>query len=92
VEEKTTCESEHCSSHQYMERTMDRLEEISADLTKGQREIIGVIKDVSRLGERVEKLEGNQDEIRKWMFKVMGVVTVAAFIVPLVVTYLLGKH
>jgi hypothetical protein len=89
MEGSNICDKEHCSSHEYMERTMSRLEEISAELIKGQRDIITVIKDVSRLGERVEKLEGNQDEIKKWMFKMMGVITAAGFVAPFVVSYLI---
>lgn len=85
------CDPQHCSSHEYMERTMDRLESISDRLTRGQQEIIGVIKDVTRLGERVGNLENNQDEIKKYMYKVIGVVSVAAFIMPLVITWFMSK-
>ena len=82
------CNPDHCGSHQYMERTMDRLEQISERLTTGQQEIIVLIKDVSRLGERVDKLEAGQDEVKKFMYKVMGVVAVSAFVAPLLVSWL----
>lgn len=76
-EEQRICDPDHCKSHEYVEKTMDRLEKISSDLTKGQAQIIGVIKDISRLSERVEKLETNQNEIRKFMYKLGGAITVA---------------
>ena len=82
------CETEHCSSHEYMEKTMDRLEEIAAKLTEGQAQIMSVIKDVSRLSQRIEKLETNQDDIKKFMYKLGGLVAAIGFAAPLIISFI----
>lgn len=87
--DNNTCESEHCKSHEYVEKTMNRLEDISAKLTDGQAQIITVINNVSRLSERVEKLELRQDEMRGWMYKIIGVISVVGFAAPLLVSFLM---
>ena len=89
--ETDICESSHCKSHEHVEKTMERLQVISDRLSTGQAEIIAVVRDVSRLGERIEKLESKQDEIRTYMWKIMGVVGAAAFIIPLAVTLIVTQ-
>lgn len=85
------CDTVHCKSHEHVEKTMERLEIVSDRLSEGQARIITVMQDISRLSGRVEKLEKNQDEIRKFMYKVAGVITAAAFVLPLLATVLLDK-
>lgn len=87
--DKNICATEHCKSHEYVERTMEQLREITAKLAEGQAQIISVVNNVSRLSERVEKLENRQDEMRGWMYKIMGVITVVGFAAPMLITYFL---
>ena len=87
--ELNICNSEYCKSHEHVEKTMNRLEEISERLTDGQAKIIGIIQEISRLSSRVEGLEKNQKEIQKVVWKLMGVLGLAGFTLPMVVTYLM---
>lgn len=63
---------------------MNRLEDLASELTKGQTQIVNVIHDLSRMGERIGKLEERQDEVRKFMWKAMGAVGVAGTTLPVI--------
>ena len=68
---------------------MERQEKFSAELAKSHSELVGVVKDILTLTQRIEKVEANQDDIRKFMYKIGGIITAAGILIPLLVSALL---
>ena len=78
------CDNDHCKSHEYVMRTMERLESISLDLARNQSELVTVVGRLAALTERVEKLEENQEEIKKFIYKIGGAIGFVALTSPLI--------
>lgn len=88
------CNTDECASHQAVEKAMERFEIISNRLSDSHHELrenlirlTVVVEDIARINMRMDKLEGRQDEIRQWMYKISGVIAVGAFTIPLVLSY-----
>ena len=82
------CDTEHCKSHEYVIKTMERLERISLDLSRNQSELVAVVGKLTALTERVVKLENNQEDIKKFIYKVGGAIAFIAITSPILVTLL----
>jgi len=82
------CETEHCKSHEYVVKTMERLERISIDLSKNQSELVAVVGKLTALTDRVVKLENNQEEIKKFIYKIGGAIALVALTSPVLVAFI----
>lgn len=85
MESPKLCDLEHCRSHEYVVKTMERLETVSIELSRNQAEIVILMTKLADLTERVVKLEGNQEGIRKFMYKIGGAIALFTILSPLLV-------
>lgn len=77
------CDTEHCRSHEYVVKTMERLERISIELSRNQSELVTVVGKLAALTDRVVKLETNQEDIKKFIYKIGGAIGFVALMSPL---------
>lgn len=89
---KNVCNPDTCSAHMYVEEAVKALEGIARKLSEGQTEIrVHLAKlsenseSVSRLHSRIDALEDKIEVQQKFVYKLIGGISVAVFVIPLIV-------